>query len=130
MTDSDDSPIGANNQGNDYPLAADDSAPPWQRPVNLPLVARQAEEEIPSADQWQFTLSELFLLTAVFALLLGLLKMFPREWAAGLAGAGALVSMIVLAVLKPTRMIVYLGWWAMLIVYLMVCLAAILGGAQ
>jgi hypothetical protein len=48
----------------------------------------------------QFTLADLFLMTTVTAVFLGILVCLPRPLAAGLIGAGVLVGMIVLAVLQ------------------------------
>ena len=43
-------------------------------------------------------------------------------------GLGALLSLIILDVLKPSRTIVYIGWWTMLGIYLISCIVALLTG--
>jgi hypothetical protein len=79
-------------------------------------------------EPFQFSLAELLLLTALVSVLLGILGCFPQQYAAGLAGLGALVSMLALAILKPTRAIMYVGWWFVLGIYLLSCVRAIVGG--
>ncbi len=87
------------------------------------LEARAAEEA-----RFQFSLAELLMLVAVASLVLGILGCFPPKYAAFLAGLGALASLIVLAVLKPSRPIVYLGWWVVFGIYLLMCVAALVTG--
>ena len=98
---------------------------PTREPFDLDeLVAAQDKE----AARFQFSLAELLMLVAVASIALGILGCFPPEHAAFLAGAGALVSMVVLAVLRPSRPIVYLGWWVVLGIYLLMCVAALVPG--
>ena len=80
------------------------------------------------AERFQFSLAELLLLMALASLILGILGCFPRKYAAGLSGLGALVSMLVIAVLKPTRAIIYVAWWVILGIYLLTCIGEILTG--
>lgn len=78
------------------------------------------------AESYQFSLGQMLLLAAVVSFVLSILNLLPPQYAAGVAGLGALVSLIVISVLKPAQAIVHVTWWAMLLVYLMMCLAAIL----
>ena len=77
-------------------------------------VITEAEREV---SRFQFSIAEMLLLVGAVALFLGVLGCFPREYSAGLAGLGALASMLVLILLKPTQPIVRLGWWIVLIIY-------------
>ncbi len=79
-------------------------------------------------EPFQFSLAELLLLTALASILLGILGCFPHQYAAGLAGLGALVSMLVLSILKPNRAIIHVGWWVVFGIYLVSCLRAMIAG--
>jgi hypothetical protein len=90
--------------------------------IDINEVVSAAEKE---ESRFQFSIAEMLLLVGAAALFLGILGGFPREYAAGLAGFGALVSMLVLIRLKPTRPIVRLGWWIVLLIYAMMVVAKI-----
>ena len=105
-----------------YALAPQDQAPAGEEPS-----PPAPQPESPPEGRFQFSLAELLLLVSAVGMILGLLRGFPRPWAAFLAGVGTLLSLAVLSVLKPDRAIVHLGWWAMLLVYLLTCIAAVLG---
>jgi hypothetical protein len=94
--------------------------------VDIDELLESARPEQPS---FQFSMAELFLLVALVSFVLGLLNCIPPQYAAGLAGLGALVSMVVIAVLKPTRPIIYLAWWVVLGIYLLSCLRGLLAGS-
>jgi len=81
---------------------------------DLNEVITEAERE---ESRFQFSMAEMLLLVGAVALFLGVLGCFPREYSAGLAGLGALASMLVLILLKPTQPIVRLGWWIVLVIY-------------
>ena len=98
---------------------------PALEPFDLDELLDSQEKE---AARFQFSLAELLMLVAVASIVLGILGCFPPQYAAFLAGLGALVSMIVLAVLKPSRPIVYLGWWVVFGIYLLMCVAALAPG--
>jgi hypothetical protein len=98
---------------------------PALEPFDLDELLESKEKE---AARFQFSLAELLMLVAVASLVLGVLGCFPPKYAAFLAGLGALVSMLVLAVLKPSRPIIYLGWWVVFGIYLLMCVAALLPG--
>lgn len=89
--------------------------------VNEIVTAAEKEES-----RFQFSIAEMLLLVGAVALFLGVLGLFPREYAAGLAGLGALASMLVLILLKPTQPIVRLGWWIVLAIYALMVLTTIM----
>jgi hypothetical protein len=125
-----DEPSGTSNAeepGDVYPVRPPDPDHIERRPpspstdINEAVSAAEKEES-----RFQFSIAEMLLLVGAAALFLGILGCFPREYGAGLAGFGALVSMLVLILLKPTQPIVRLGWWAILFIYTMMVLAKIL----
>lgn len=79
---------------------------------------------------FQFTLSDLFILTTALAVLLGIMSLLRWKWqiAAGLAGIGAFVSLLVITIYEPERRIAQTIWWTMLSFYLLACLAAFIAG--
>jgi hypothetical protein len=91
--------------------------------VDINEIYTTAERE---SSRFQFSVAEMLLLVGVVALFLGILGCFPREYAAGLAGLGALVSMLVLILLKPTQPIIRLGWWIVLAIYALMALTTFL----
>ena len=101
-----------------------DSATPAPS-VDINELCTTAEKQ---ASRFQFSVAEMLLLVGVVALFLGVLGCFPREYAAGLAGLGALASMLVLILLKPTQPIVRLGWWIVLAIYALMILTTFLEG--
>ena len=86
----------------------------------------------PEPQRFQVSIAELLLVMVGASLLMSVLGLLPQQYAiqnfAGLAGLGVLLSMIVLAVLRPTRPVVYLGWWIMLALYVLACIAAVIKG--
>jgi hypothetical protein len=74
----------------------------------------------------------LLLLMVGVSLLMSLLGVIPGGYTpasfAGLAGWGALLGLVVLAVLKPERTIVYIAWSGLLLFYVAACVAAVLQG--
>ena len=80
--------------------------------------------------KFQFTLADLFILTTATAVLLGVMRMVAWKWqyAAGLGGVGAFVSLIVITYVAPERHIAKTIWWSILTFYLLACLAAVITG--
>jgi hypothetical protein len=119
------------DRDDEYPLLPPDPERPDYKPVATPLDLNELlEAKEKEAARFQFSLAELLMLVAGTSLVLGILGCFPPEYAAFLAGAGALVSMVVLAVLRPSRPIVYLGWWVILGIYLLMCVMAFVPGPE
>ncbi len=113
----------------------DDTCPvlppnPERLDCEIPTPSTDLNELIATAEKkesrFQFSIGEMLLLVGAVALFLGILGCFPREYSAGLAGLGALASMLVLVVLKPTQSIVRLGWWIVLAIYAMMVMATIM----
>jgi len=92
--------------------------------IEIKLPEDEEFEEEPETAPWQFTLDDLFLLTTVTAVFLGIMSCLPWPLAAGLIGAGVLVGLMVLNRVPPSRRRAHVVWWAMLLVYLFISLAA------
>ena len=114
------------DQEDTYPVGTPDPQSLDRKP---PLPSRDINEVITEAERevsrFQFSIAEMLLLVGAVALFLGVLGCFPREYSAGLAGLGALASMLVLILLKPTQPIVRLGWWIVLIIYALMVVTTI-----
>ena len=80
--------------------------------------------------QFQFTLSDLFMVMTASAVLLSIMSLLRGKWqyAAGLAGIGAFVSLLVITIVEPERRVVQSIWWSFLVFYLLACLAAVITG--
>ena len=114
------------------------SCRPALRPI-IPEVVREDEPKDEAEDdgrthwerfrekyRFQFTIADLFKLTTATAVLLAIMKIMAGYWqyAAGLAGIGALVCLIIITVAEPERRIVQVIWWTMLALYVLASLAA------
>jgi hypothetical protein len=112
----------------------------------VPMVSRAAEPralppvipEVVSEDDpfepepgvnapFQYSLSDLFVLTAGVALVFGVMSLLAWHWeyAAGLAGLGAFISVILLTTYEPEHHGIRVACWTMLVVYALTCMAAI-----
>ena len=102
-----------------------------RQPAIYPPATDPLPEEPPESldrSRRQFTLAELLILTTVSSMFMSLVVVFARrwDWAAGLAGLLAFLSLIVLLAFEPDNRAVRLGWWTMLVFYLLACLGAIM----
>jgi hypothetical protein len=79
----------------------------------------------PGEEPFQFSVRELFFLVLLVATMMAVLSPLPLRYAAGLAGIGVLVSLLVITVVQPSRPIVLVAWWVLFFVYLMICAMAI-----
>ena len=116
----------------EYPLSPDEP-PPIERRLPLPQVDPPAD-----AERDQFSLAELFGLVAVTAVVFSAvssamrwmgIKSSPGNLAAAYAmvfGFGALITMVLLAIVPPMRRIVTVGWWLLLGLYIVTAAAAVL----
>lgn len=116
-----------------YPVAPPDPELVDYEPAVYPIARQEPPEpEPPEEGRFQFTLAELLLLVAVASFFLSILGLFPGGYTAanfaGLAGLGVLLSLAVLTVLQPARPIIRLGWWAMLVIYGLACVVAVIRG--
>jgi hypothetical protein len=120
-----------------YPVAPPDPESGEHEPkgtpsVHPPVSPVLAEVEPPEEGRFQFTLAEMLLAVPVASLFLSILGLLPGGYTAanfaGLTGGGVLLSLLVLTLLRPTRPIIELCWWAMLVVYAVACVVAIVRG--
>ncbi len=125
------------SSGREYALAAGEPSVDRAGEVGRPAPSaesRPAEmtDDPMDADPWakapfQFSVGHLLLLTTAASLVLGILQLFPAEYAAGLAGLGALLCMAFLIIWKPDQAWAYLAWWVMLAIYALVSVTAAIG---
>lgn len=114
----------------EYPLAPPEPRSVDQRPLSYGVYHEPSFEE-PQQDRrrWQFSLSEMLWITAGTAVVLSLLGCLPGGYSAkgfaAVAGMAVLVSLVFLEMLKPQRMIFYIGWWLGFGAYVLSSAAAI-----
>jgi hypothetical protein len=99
----------------------------------VPEIVREDDEPEPLDEptpRFQFTVRDMLLLTTGVAIWLGVMSTVNWGWsiAAGVAGVAALISLIVLSVHEPENPTIRRGWWCVLGVYLLTCLAAMIAG--
>jgi hypothetical protein len=111
------------------PVAGPVAGPPPADGPSVPAgVGGWCGQEPAAPEPFQFSLFELLLLAVAVAFLLGILRMFPRNWGAFLAGMVALAGLVAGHVMKIERPIVIVAWWAFLAIYALLGLACILAG--
>jgi hypothetical protein len=116
-----------------YPVAPPDPEVVDYKPSVYPIADMEPPGPQPREEgRFQYSLAELLLAVSVASLFMGILGLFPGGYTAanfaGLAGLGVLLSLVVLTVLQPTRPIIRLSWWAMLVIYALACVVAIIQG--
>lgn len=102
-------------------------APESPRPDALPLSATPEELNAIRAvllperaeNEQRFSLTGLFVVVTFASIVLGLGSYLPPAVFAGAAGAATLAGMFVLSLLRAPPLVVQLGWWLLLAVYLM-----------
>ena len=79
---------------------------------------------------FQYSLADMFILTTGVALTFGVMSMLAWKWqyAAGLGGVGAFISVVLLTSYEPENKNVRAGCWVMLVFYVLTSLAAIITG--
>ncbi|NQU22457.1 MAG: hypothetical protein HQ567_14365 [Candidatus Nealsonbacteria bacterium] len=131
MAEDNDNNNDAETPEEEYPLVAPDSQPEVQDAIWFPGRSGEPDEpELPEG--FQFSVGEMMMLTAVVALMMGTVGLFPGGYEiknfAGVAGAGVLLGMIVLALMQNVRPIFRVGWWVMLGLYALACVAVVVRG--
>ncbi len=116
----------------EYPVAP---LPPevTKRPPLLvpPKPPRDLCPEPREKERLQYTLADMFALTAavaVFFSILSLLRALTPNTIAGTTGLGAFISLILLAFWPPEQPLIRLGWWVLFVLYLLACIAALIFG--
>ena len=131
-----DDPSQPRQVADEYPLSPEEPPPEVQRPPPAPAI--ESGEPPRDAEADQFSLGELLGLVAVMAVLLSAISSFGRWTSLGsspaslaktyalVLGFGALASMIVLWFMPHVRRIVLVGWWALLVLYIVTAAAAVM----
>jgi hypothetical protein len=127
----------ADGPDDEYALASSAEAESRLEPTLPPGCSLELPEAVEAPrERFQFTLSELLLLLSAASFLLSVISTVlkfvpggvPAKNFAGLMGLGALVSMVLMARFPPRRAIVRVGWWTLLLLYLLACAIALLKG--
>jgi hypothetical protein len=133
MSSNPEQPESSPSPESDYPVATPEpgQGSPELRVASLLLDLKPPEEKPPPEPRFQFSLGELFLLTFLTALMLGGAAsvaggtVAKLETLAGLIGLGLLAGMGFLSLLQVQSAVAVRLWWAMLVLYLVTCVAAI-----
>ncbi|MGD0896834.1 MAG: hypothetical protein ABR915_03295 [Thermoguttaceae bacterium] len=134
MSDSEPPADDAGAPDDQYRLAPPDPGPGPPEPRLPGEPVDPARLEPPPKERFQFSISDLLLVTAAVSLLLSitgrLVQIMPGGPTpanfAGVMGLGALACMIVLALIPQPRGIILLGWWVLSALYVMACAMALL----
>jgi len=114
----------------EYPLSAPEPTAADYEPDVFPRYGERNEEDPFAERPFQFTLGELLGLIGGLSVMLAILGCIPGGYSAkviaGIAGLGLLGSLIVLAVARPSRPILQVAWWMLLIFYAVASLVAVL----
>lgn len=81
----------------------------------------------PDAESSRFSLWGLFVVVSGASLILAAGSYFPKPLFAGAVGIATLVSMVALSAVKHPPGVLQVGWWVLLLIYLMAIFSAILG---
>jgi ABC-type multidrug transport system permease subunit len=114
----------------EYPLAPPEPRPALSRPLTYGILREESPAEAEEDHRrWQFSLSEMLWMMAGSSVILSLLGCLPGGYSAkafaALAGLIVMVSFLVLELLKPERMIFYIGWWLGFLAYIASSVVAI-----
>ncbi len=116
-----------------YPLARPEPAAGPPEPKIYPGYQEPRDAPPPDTrESRQYSLVELFLVMTGVAVLLGFVGLLPGGYrgplGAGLLGLIVLGLMLFLAVVKPERLIFWIAWWVLLLLYLTIALPTVLYG--
>ena len=79
---------------------------------------KAALEPVRSEDERRFTLAGLFALMTFASVVFALGSYLPPAIFAGVTGLATLVGMVLLSLLNGPPMVIQLGWWMLLAIYL------------
>lgn len=94
----------------------DQSRPPFSA-SDLDLIRSALKPE--QDEDRRFTLTGLFALVTFASVVLALGRYLPRPIFAGVTGLATLVGMAALSLIKGPPMVIQLGWWLLLSIYLL-----------
>lgn len=118
------------HEEDELPLSEPEPTAADYRPEVYPRYDEANGREAVGEKPFQFTLGELLGLVGGAAVVLAILGCIPggysAEVIAGIAGIGLLASLIVLAWIQPSRPILQVAWWTLLVFYAMASLVAVI----
>lgn len=113
------------------PAASSNDLPPPTQPRALTSGGfGELREIIASAEQAEsqrFSLWSLFVLVTTAAVILGVGAYLPKAVFAGVLGIATLVAMVFLSLWRLPAAILQLGWWMLLVIYLIAIVSAVRG---
>lgn len=112
------------------PEGAKRATSPNQPPPHSSEEFRDLREIIVSAERAEsqrFSLWSLLALMTLAAVVLGLGTYLPKAVFAGVLGIATLVAMVLLSLLRLPAAILQIGWWMLLVIYLIAIASAIRG---
>lgn len=91
------------------------------------LLEKQAAEveTLEEADEARFSLAWMFVLMTGVAVILALGRQVRPEIFAGVCGAGVLISLAVISVLRIRWVVIHVAWWLLLAIYLLASAMAV-----
>ena len=96
------------------------------------LEARPALTAAPPQEEAEvdgrFSLRELLFLVTLVAIGLSGMHWLPLRLYAGMSGLAALIGLVILSVLRPSRLVAHLAWWSVLGIYVLSAFAAVRSG--
>lgn len=102
-----------------------DSPRPQLSPSQIEAIREAFVGHDPEASR--FSLWGLLVVVSGASLILAAGSYFPKSVFAGAVGIATLVSLVVLSVMKHPSGILQVGWWTLLLIYLMAIFSAVLG---
>lgn len=81
-------------------------------------VLRDALEPVRSDDERRFSLTGMFALVTFASVVFALGSYLPPAIFAGVTGLATLVGMVLLSLINGPPMVIQLGWWMLLAIYL------------
>jgi hypothetical protein len=75
----------------------------------------------------RYSVRDLLFLTGIAAVVFGVSRTLPQGAVAGFLGLLALLGLIGLSIVKPQNSIFHVGWWVLLLMYLVTAVAAVIG---
>ena len=93
------------------------AAPPIRSPTDLEAI-REAFDPVRSDDERRFSLTGMFALVTFASVVFALGSRLPPAMFAGVTGLATLVGVVLLSLLEGPPMVIQLGWWMLLAIYL------------
>jgi hypothetical protein len=81
----------------------------------------------PEAEPLRYSLRELLILMTLSAVLLSTIRLLGAATFAAVSGVMAFAMLIFISVAKPQNGIIHIGWWILMVIYLIASVVAVVG---